>query len=133
MVKWSNYFERKHLSLEKNQPLSFIDQLVAEKICKLNCDFEVTDEKFPSALKKKLLRHYSIEHFGAALLEMESKYFKGNRFPICIQCDFEIRRPVENLNIKAAHIGVDHKEIILILADHFSKHPLPQKIALVDR
>ena len=52
MVKWSNYFERKHLSLEKNQPLSFIDQLVAEKICKLNCDFEVTDEKFSSAFKK---------------------------------------------------------------------------------
>ena len=127
MLKWSNYFERKRLSLENIQPLSFIDQLVAEKICKLNCDFKVTEEMIPSGFKKKLLRHYSIEHFGAALLEMESKYFKGKRFPICIQCDFEIRRPVENLNIKAAHIGVNHNEIIPILTDHFKKGVSPQK------
>ena len=56
-----------------------------------------------------------------------SVYFKGKRFPICIQCDFEIRRPVENLNMKAAHIGVNHSEIIPILTDHFKKGLSPQK------
>ena len=128
-LKLSNYFVRKHLSLENVQPLSFIDQLVAGKICKLNCDFQVKDERFPSVFKKKLLRHYSIEHFGSALLELDSKYFKAHRFPVCILCDFEIRRPVENLKTKAAHIGVNHKEIIPILANHFSKEgPLPLKI-----
>ena len=120
-LKLSNYFVRKRLSLENVQPLSFIDKLLAEKICKLNCDFQVRNERFPSQFKKKLLRHYSIKHFGSALLELDSKYFNALRFPVCTQCDFEIRRPVENLKTKAAHIGVKHKEIIPILANHFSK------------
>ena len=124
-LTWNSFFVRKHLSLEKVQPLSFIDQLFAEKTCKLNCDFQASDEKFPSAFRKKLLRHYSIEHFGAELLEMESKYFKGQRFPICTLCGFEIKRPVENLITKAAHIGVNHKEIVPILTNHFSKIQVP--------
>ena len=126
--KLSNHFVRKHLALEKVQPRSFIDQLVAEKICKLNCDFQVREERFPGEVKKKMLRHYSIEHFGSVLLELEANYFKGQRFPVCILCDFEIRRPAESLKMKAAHIGVNHKEIITILENNFSKETCPLKI-----
>ena len=60
-------------------------------------------------------------------MEMESKYFKGQRFPICTLCGFEIKRPNlgENLITKAAHIGVNHEEIVPILTNHFSKIQAP--------
>ena len=116
------YFERKKMSLEKVEPPTFLDKLLAEKICKLNCDFQVRDEKWP--FKMKLLKHYCLEHFGAQLIEKEEMYFKGKHFPICIQCDFEIgKQGSANLTTKAVHIGVTHNEILPILTSYFTKHP----------
>ena len=45
-----------------------LERLLAEKTCKMNCDFEVKSEKFLSLYKAKLQKHYSTEHFGAKLL-----------------------------------------------------------------
>ena len=119
---WSKYFERKQISLEKVEPPTFIDQLLAEKICKLNCDFQVATERWPSIFQMKLLKHYSLEHFGAELMQKEEKYFKGKHFPICIQCDFEIgKQGSGNLATMAVHIGVTHSEIVPILTSHFTE------------
>ena len=123
---WSKYFERKKISLEKVEPPTFFDRLLADKVCKLNCDFQVRDEKWPSIYQRKLLKHYSLEHFGAQLMEKEEKYFKGKHFPICIQCDFEIlgKQGSTNLTTKAVHIGVTHNEIVPILTSHFTDNPI---------
>ena len=119
------YFERRQISLERVKPPTFIDELLAEKICKLNCDFQVRKEKWPSAFKMKLLKHYSLEHFGAQLMEKEEMYFKGKHFPICVQCDFEIgKQGSGNLATKAIHIGVTHNEIVPILTSYFTDRPL---------
>ena len=124
---WRKYFERKKISLEKIEMPTFLDQLLADKVCKLNCDFQVRDEKWPSAFRPKLLKHYSLEHFGAQLMEKEEKYFKGKYFPICIQCDFEIgKQGSTNLTTKAVHIGVTHNEIAPILMSYFTERPIPQ-------
>ena len=121
---WSKYFERKLISLEKVDPPTFIDQLLAEKICKLNCDFQVASERWPSVFQMKLLKHYSLEHFGAELMEKEEKYFKGKHFPMCVQCDFEIgKQGSGNLATMAVHIGVTHSEIVPILTSYFTERP----------
>ena len=70
--------------------------------------------------KAKLLKHYSTEHFGAELLQKESQFFRGERFPQCVICGFGIKQS-SNLNTKAAHIGVTHNEIVPILERHFDQ------------
>ena len=86
----------------------------------MRCDFQVTDEKWPSAFKPKLLKHYSLEHFGAHLLEKEEIYFRGKHFPICVQCAFEIgKNEREKMTAKALHIGVSHNEIVPIITSYF--------------
>ena len=121
----NKYFERKQISLEAVEPPTFIDELLAEKICKLNCDFQVRDERWPSIFKSKLLKHYSLEHFGAEVMEKKENYFKGKHFPICIKCDFEIgKQGPSNLTTMAFHIGVTHNEILPILNSYFTKHPI---------
>ena len=124
---WSKYFERKQISLEKVEAPTFLDRLLADKMCKLNCDFQVIDERWPSVFRTKLLKHYSLEHFGAQLMEKEEKYFKGKFFPICNQCDFEIgKQGSTNLTTKAVHIGVTHNEIAPILTSFFTERPTHQ-------
>ena len=93
----------------------------------MRCDFQVTDEKRPSAFKPKLLKHYSLEHFGPHLLEKEEIYFRGKHFPICVQCAFEIgKNGPEKMNAKALHIGVSHNEIVPILTSYFKKENTAQ-------
>ena len=124
-IMWNAFFVRTKITLEKKVKVEpgFIDQLMAEKICKMDCNFDVRNHKFLSVYKNKLLKHYCTEHFGAELLKKELQYFKGKRFPQCINCDFEIRQS-SNLNSKAVHIGVEHNEIIPILEEHFLKNTL---------
>ena len=121
-VMWNAFYSRTKVTLERKVKVEprFIDQLLAEKICKMNCDFEVKSERFPSAYKTKLLKHYSTEHFGPELLQKESQFFRGKRFPQCVTCGFEIKQN-SNLNTKAVHIGVAHDEIIPILERHFGQ------------
>ena len=126
-IPWNKYFERNQITLEKVEPPSFIDQLLSEKKCMMRCDFQVTDEKRPSAFKPKLLKHYSLEHFGPHLLEKEEIYFRGKHFPICVQCAFEIgKNGAEKMNAKALHIGVSHNEIVPILTSYFKKENTAQ-------
>ena len=126
-IPWNKYFERNQITLEKVEPPSFIDQLLSEKKCMMRCDFQVTDEKWPSAFKPKLLKHYSLEHFGPHLLEKEEIYFRGKHFPICVQCAFEIgKNGAEKMNAKALHIGVSHNEIVPILTSYFKKENTAQ-------
>ena len=128
-ILWNAFFVRTKITLERKVKVEpgFLEQLLVDKICKMNCDFEVESVKFLSVYKNKLLKHYSTEHFGAQLLKKELQYFKGKRFPQCVKCDFEIRQS-SNLNIKAVHIGIEHNEIVPILEEHFVKNITLQEV-----
>ena len=116
------FFTRTKVTLERKVKVEpgLLEWLLAEKTCKMNCDFEVKSGRFLSVYKAKLLKHYSTEHFGAELLQKESQFFRGKRFPQCVICGFEIKQS-SNLNTKAAHIGVTHNEIVPILERHFDQ------------
>ena len=123
-ITWNAFFIRTKVTLERKLKVEpgLLERLLAEKTCKMNCDFEVKSGRFLSVYKAKLLKHYSTEHFGAELLQKESQFFRGKRFPQCVICGFEIKQS-SNLNTKAAHIGVTHNEIVPILKRHFDQIP----------
>ena len=68
-ILWNAFFVRTKITLERKVKVEpgFLEQLLVDKICKMNCDFEVKSVKFLSVYKNKLLKHYSTEHFGAQL------------------------------------------------------------------
>ena len=118
--RWKEYFKREVI-LERNvaEEVPFIEKMLRSRRCGLVCDFLVADKQV-YGWRKTLLKHYCTEHFGAKLLEMESKFFEGRRFPKCKHCGFELSNGDKKLNSKAVHIGVVHNEIIAILTTHFS-------------
>ena len=115
----------KPVHLKKMSHKSVLTKRLPDKTSKLVLTKRLPDKTSKAVLTKCLPDKTSAE---PELLQKESQFFRGKRFPQCVICGFEIKQN-SNLNTKAVHIGVAHDEIIPILEGHFGHSIKPKSKA----